>query len=97
MRPDVVWFGEALPPEASAAAWDSSARCDAMLVVGTSGLVQPAAQLPLVAREAGAVVIEVNPEPTEISRAAHITCRGAAGAVLPALLAAFTEREGERP
>src|ERR1043166_8824083 len=70
-------------------------RCDAMLVVGTSGLVQPAAQLPLVAREAGAVVIEVNPEPTEISRAAHITCRGPAGAVLPALLAALTE--GERP
>src|SRR5437588_800234 len=97
VRPDVVWFGEALPPDASTAARDSSARCDAMLVVGTSGLVQPAAQLPLVAREAGAVVIEVNPEPTEISRAAQITCRGAAGAVLPALLAAFTEREGERP
>jgi len=97
VRPDVVWFGEPLPPEASAAAWDWSARCDAMLVVGTSGLVQPAAQLPLIAREAGAVVIEVNPEPTEISRAAHITCRGTAGAVLPAMLAAFTEREGERP
>jgi len=97
VRPDVVWFGEALPPEASAAAWDWSARCDAMLVVGTSGLVQPAAQLPLIAREAGATVIEINPEPTEISRAAHITCRGAAGTVLPALLAAFTKREGERP
>jgi NAD-dependent deacetylase len=68
-----------------------------MLVVGTSGLVQPAAQLPLVARGAGAVVIEVNPEPTAISRAAHITCRGAAGVVLPALLAAFTQKEGERP
>ena len=95
VRPDVVWFGETLPPEASAAAWDWSARCDAMLVVGTSGLVQPAAQLPLVARGAGAVVIEVNPEPTEISRAAHITCRGPAGAVLPALLTALTE--GERP
>ena len=93
VRPDVVWFGETLPPEASAAAWDWSARCDAMLVVGTSGLVQPAAQLPLVARRAGAVVIEVNPEPAEISRAAHITCRGPAGAVLPALLAALTERE----
>ena len=95
VRPDVVWFGEALPQEASAAAWDWSARCDAMLVVGTSGLVQPAAQLPLVARGAGAVVIEINPEPTEISRAAHITCRGPAGVVLPALLAALTE--GERP
>ena len=95
VRPDVVWLGEALPQEPSAAAWDWSARCDAMLVVGTSGLVQPAAQLPLVARGAGAVVIEVNPEPSEISRAADITCRGPAGVVLPALLVALTE--GERP
>jgi NAD-dependent deacetylase len=95
VRPDVVWFGEALPQQATAAAWDWSARCDAMLVVGTSGLVQPAAQLPLVARGAGAVVIEVNPEPSELSSAAHITCRGPAGVVLPALLAALTE--GERP
>jgi NAD-dependent deacetylase len=93
VRPDVVWFGETLPQEASAAAWDWSTRCDAMLVVGTSGLVQPAAQLPFVARGAGAVVIEVNPEPTDVSAAAHITCRGSAGAVLPALLAALTERE----
>lgn len=92
VRPDVVWFGEPLSQEAGAA-WDWSARCDAMLVVGTSGLVQPAAQLPLVARQAGAVVIEVNPEPTEISGAAQIICRGPAGAVLPALLAALTERE----
>jgi NAD-dependent deacetylase len=90
VRPDVVWFGEPLPPEAGAA-WDWSARCDAMLVVGTSGLVQPAAQLPLVARGAGAAVIEVNPEQSEISSAAHITCRGPAGAVLPALLAALTQ------
>ena len=90
VRPDVVWFGEPLPQEAGAA-WDWSARCEVMLVVGTSGLVQPAAQLPLVARAAGAVVIEVNPEPTEISATAQITCRGPAGAVLPALLAALTE------
>jgi len=59
--------------------------------VGTSRLEQPAAQLPLIAREAGATVIEVNPDPTELSDAAHIVCRGRAGTVLPALIAALTQ------
>src|SRR2546425_11309256 len=68
-----------------------AASCQAMLVVGTSGLVQPAAQLPFIARDAGASVIEVNPAPTEISGLAHVVCRGRAGAVLPALVAALTE------
>jgi len=91
VRPDVVWFGEMLPEQVTAEAWALAASCRAMLVVGTSGLVQPAAQLPLIAREAGATVIEVNPDPTELSDAAHIVCRGRAGAVLPALVAALTQ------
>ena len=91
VRPDVVWFGEMLPEPVTAEAWALAASCRAMLVVGTSGLVQPAAQLPLIAREAGATVIEVNPDPTELSDAAHIVCRGRAGAVLPALVAALTQ------
>lgn len=95
IRPDVVWFGEMLPEQVTAAAWEAAARCDTMLVVGTSGLVQPAAQLPFIARDAGATVIEINPEPSEVSSAAHITCRGTAGTVLPALVTALTE--GERP
>jgi len=65
------------------------------VVVGTSGLVHPAAQLPYIARDAGATVIEVNPEPTEISALAHIVCRGAAGTVLPALARAMGAGEGE--
>ncbi|HZI22469.1 MAG TPA: NAD-dependent deacylase [Gemmatimonadales bacterium] len=95
VRPDVVWFGEMLPERVTAAAWEAAARCDGMLVVGTSGLVQPAAQLPFIARDAGASVIEINPEPSEVSAAAHITCRGSAGTVLPALVTALTK--GERP
>ena len=91
VRPDVVWFGELLPEAVTAEAWALAASCRAMLVVGTSGLVQPAAQLPLIAREAGATVIEVNPDPTELSDAAHIVCRGRAGTVLPALVAALTQ------
>ena len=91
VRPDVVWFGEMLAAGVTAEAWDLAASCRAMLVVGTSGLVQPAAQLPFIARDAGATVIEVNPEPTEISGVAHIVCRGPAGVVLPALVAALTQ------
>src|SRR5216683_3123538 len=81
------------PVAVTTAAWDAAARCDAMVVVGTSGLVWPAAQLPFVARDAGAAVIEINPEPTEVSPAARIACRGPAGHVLPALVAALTETE----
>ncbi len=95
VRPDVVWFGEMLPELVTAEAWEAAARCDTMLVVGTSGLVQPAAQLPFIARDAGESVIAINPEPTEVSGAAHIACRGSAGTVLPALVTALTE--GERP
>jgi NAD-dependent deacetylase len=93
VRPDVVWFGEMLTERVTAEAWDLAASCQAMLVVGTSGLVHPAAQLPFIARDAGARVIEVNPDPTEVSAAAHVVCRGPAGEVLPALVAALTEGE----
>jgi NAD-dependent deacetylase len=86
VRPDVVWFGELLPEGVMVQASDVAASCQAMLVVGTSGLVHPAAQLPVIARDAGALVIEVNPEPTELSAVAHVVCRGAAGAVLPDLV-----------
>ena len=91
LRPDVVWFGEMLPEPATARAWDLAGRCDAMLVVGTSGTVWPAAELPLVARDAGATVIEVGPEPSELTRAVHTFLEGPAGAVLPALVSAMEE------
>jgi NAD-dependent deacetylase len=86
LRPDVVWFGEMLPEAATARAWAEVERCGALLVVGTSGTVWPAAELPWVARRAGARVIEVNPEPSELSEAVDIALRGPAGEVLPALL-----------
>lgn len=89
VRPDVVWFGEMLLERETAEAWELAAACQVMLVVGTSGLVHPAAQLPYLAREAGATVVEINPEPTEISAVAHIICRGPAGAILPAVVSAL--------
>ncbi len=92
LRPDVVWFGEMLPPGALERAYEAAEACGAMLVVGTSGVVQPAASLPVVARRAGATVIEVNPVPTEISDVAHIILRGPSGEVLPRLVDAVRAR-----
>jgi NAD-dependent deacetylase len=89
VRPSVVWFGEMLPEEATARAWSLAGRCDVLLVVGTSGLVWPAAELPHVARRSGATVIEVNPSPSEVTALVDIFLQGGAGVVLPALVEAL--------
>lgn len=89
VRPDVVWFGESLPRRALDRAFQLANQCDAMLVVGTSGVVQPAASLPVQARGNGALVIDVNPDETEISRLAQIHLKGPSGEVLPELVQAI--------
>ncbi len=86
VRPGVVWFGEYLPHAALAAAQAAAADCDVFFSVGTSALVYPAAELPHVARRAGAVVVQVNPGPTDLDAAAHHNLRGRAGEVLPRLV-----------
>lgn len=83
LRPHIVWFGESLDPDVLGRAFDASARCEVMLVVGTSALVQPAASLPLHASAAGAKVIEINPDPTPLTRSADIALPGKAGEILP--------------
>jgi NAD-dependent deacetylase len=88
LRPDVVWFGEMLPPNAFARAERAVAAADLVLSIGTSSLVQPAAQLPYRALQAGIPVVEINPEATPLTPAASFSLRGAAGQILPALLAA---------
>ncbi|MEO8507362.1 MAG: NAD-dependent deacylase [Betaproteobacteria bacterium] len=88
LRPDVVWFEEMLPEDALAAALSAVERCDVLLVAGTSAEVYPAAELPARARRHGAVVVEINPNPTALSAQADYTLRGPAGVVLPALVAA---------
>lgn len=87
LRPGVVWFGEMLDPDVLAAAHREAATCDVMLVVGTSGLVHPAAALPGAARRAGATVITINPEANELDALASVSIRGRAAEVLPRLLA----------
>lgn len=86
LRPDVVWFGEMLDPAALREAEDACRGAAVVLVVGTSGLVHPAAGLPMLARRAGAKVVIVNPQPSEIDALADVVLRGPAGTVLPALL-----------
>ena len=83
IRPDVVWFGEMLPKAALDNAFASLEKCDAILVVGTSGMVHPAAGFPSLAKEAGASVIEVNPEETPITPVADVFVQGPAGEILP--------------
>ncbi len=86
LRPGVVWFGEELPPAALEAARRAAESCAAMLVVGTSGAVWPAAGLVGQARQRGAKVIIVNPAPSEIDDEANIVMRGTAAQLLPRLL-----------
>jgi len=84
-RPDIVWFGEALPPDVLEAAIDAARRADVMLVVGTSGLVQPAASL-ATKRYTGAYVVEINPEETALTAHVDRSIRARASDVLPELV-----------
>lgn len=94
VRPDVVWFGENLPVQALNRAYEVSQGCDVMLVVGTSGVIQPAASIPYYARQAGAAVIDVNPVPSEISPLADVFLQGLSGEVLPRLVDAVQGLQG---
>ena len=89
IRPDVVWFGEALDARDVDRAYAALEQCEAILVVGTSGIVAPVSGFPAVAKSAGAVVIEINPEETPITPLADIFIRAAAGAALPLLVTAL--------
>lgn len=94
IRPGIVWFGEQLPDGPWQASVDAAATCDAMVVVGTSGLVYPAAALPDIALASGAVVIEVNPEPTPLSPNVTETIRESASTALPRLMHRLPELLG---
>lgn len=74
-RPDVVWFGEALPRDVFDRAVKELKNCALCIAVGTSALVQPAASLPLIARDAGAYLVEINPDATPLSVHADLCMR----------------------
>ncbi len=81
MRPGVVWLGEDLPRAARYRAEHAAESCDLCLVVGTSGLVYPAVALPGMARENGAFVVVVNPQPSALDATADLVSGGARGAM----------------
>jgi NAD-dependent deacetylase len=87
-RPDIVWFGEALPEESVQRAFAAAESAETVLVVGTSSIVYPAAALPQIAKGTGAFVIEVNPEPTPLTASADVSLRGKAAEIVPLLVEA---------
>lgn len=87
-RPDCIFFGEMIPPDALLRSQAIAKSCDVMLVMGTSAMVQPAAHMPVLARENGAKVIEINPEPTPLTGTiSDYTIQGSGGRVMNGIMA----------
>ncbi|MGD8700939.1 MAG: NAD-dependent deacylase [Desulfosarcina sp.] len=93
LRPDCVFFGEMIPHEALARSQQAAITCEVMIVIGTSATVQPAASMPFIAKDSGATIIEINPEPTPLtSRISNLPLMGGAGSIMPRLVAAAKQR-----
>ncbi|MFC1661412.1 NAD-dependent deacetylase [Gemmatimonadota bacterium] len=86
LRPDVVWFGEALDSHILNEAFTVAGKSDLCLVVGTSALVHPAASVPLATLHAGGRILEVNPTDTPLTSAATVSLQGPSGALLPQII-----------
>ncbi len=84
-RPAIVWFGEMVPPELLKKAVQAAVTCDVLVVIGTSGVVQPAASLVEIALTHRARVIEINPEETPLSHQVSVSLRAPAAVMLPRL------------
>ena len=89
VRPDVVWFGEFLPPEQLIRAKELLAQTDVMLVVGTSGVVSPSAEMPAMVKQRGAIVIEFNPYESQITPIADLWLEAPSGEALPRVVEAL--------
>lgn len=90
LRPDVVWFGEALSSSLLDAAWRAASQSELFLSIGTSALVQPAASLPKAAKQNGATIVEINLEPTLLTPAADYFLEGKASEWLGLIKEAWT-------
>jgi len=88
LRPNAVFFGEMIPQEALWRSRQVATDCDVMLVIGTSAVVQPAALVPVIAKESGAKIIEINPESTLLTGdISDYRSKGSAGEVMNRILA----------
>ena len=87
LKPDVVFFGEPIPWDCQVLSMKESKSCTTVLVIGTSAAVYPAASIPMMAKERGARVIEVNREPTPMTDqiSDYLLC-GSAGEIIPAIV-----------
>jgi NAD-dependent deacetylase len=95
IRPHLVWFGESLEPQVLEGAMAASGDCDAMLVVGTSAVVYPAAGIPWLAKRNCAAIVEVNIDPTPVTEYADVSLLGPAAEVLPELVKRLKETMGK--
>ncbi len=91
LRPDVVWFGESLPQEIWQKAMIFASECDLMVIAGTSLVVSPANTLPIYAKQNKAILIEVNPENTEMSSEMDLAIRDTSAVTLPKFVSMFKE------
>lgn len=92
IKPDAVFFGEAIPQNAMVRAQQESSACSLMLVIGTSGEVVPAAFMPNIAKGSGAQIVEINLSETKLTgRVADYLIKGRSGEVLDAVVAKIKE------
>ena len=90
LRPDIIFYGETIPAEALRRSRQAATDCDLMLVVGTSAEAQPAAMIPVIAKDHGAKIIEINPERTPLTNEiSDYLLMGGAGEVLNRIVAAM--------
>lgn len=86
LRPHIVWFGELLATEDLDRSYEALGRCDVLLIIGTSGVVYPAASFAPVAKAAGAFVVEINLDPTPHTELVDVSLQGRAKDMVPELL-----------
>ena len=89
LRPDVVWFGESLPQDIWQKAMVFASQCDLMIIAGTSLVVSPANTLPIYAKQNNAILIEINPENTEMSSEMDLIIRNTSAITLPEFVSMF--------
>ena len=93
IKPDVIFFGEAIPWAANLKAFEMAKRCDLILVIGTSAVVAPAGEIPVMAKQCGAKVVEINPEETVLTGSvSDLLLKGSASEVLSAAIEIIKKR-----
>jgi NAD-dependent deacetylase len=86
IKPDIVFFGEAIPEEAGISAYGAAQACEIMLVIGTSAVVAPASHLPVIAKQSGAKIIEINMEPSALGSMSDLVLLGEASEIIPKIV-----------